>query len=80
MRNMPKVVFFPEADPLYINAFVELPVGSDIGSTDKLMKEFGKTLRDISKLMGHSPKTHNKYYGIWTDNQDLIETFEKIME
>ena len=35
-------------------------------------------LRDLSKLMGHSPKTHNKYYGIWTDNQDLIETVEKI--
>ena len=28
--------------------------------------------------MGHSPKTHYKYYGIWTDNQDLIETVEKI--
>ena len=35
-------------------------------------------LRDISKLMGHNPKTHNKYYGIWTDNQDLIETVERI--
>ena len=30
--------------------------------------------RDILKLMGHNPKRHNKFYGIWTDNQDLIAT------
>ena len=35
-------------------------------------------LRDIAKLMGHSPKTHNKYYGSWTDNLDLIDTVERI--
>ncbi len=50
MSNMPKVIFFPEADPLYINAFVELPVGSDIESTDRLMKELEiKVDRAISK-------------------------------
>lgn len=38
-NNMPKVVFFPSADPLYVNAFVELPIGSDIQSTNKIMKE-----------------------------------------
>ncbi|HIB83068.1 MAG TPA: efflux RND transporter permease subunit, partial [Chromatiaceae bacterium] len=37
--NPPKVVFFPETDPLYINAFVDLPIGSDINSTNTLMKE-----------------------------------------
>ncbi len=37
--NPPKTVFFPETDPLYINAFVELPIGSDIQSTNALMKE-----------------------------------------
>ncbi len=37
--NPPKTVFFPETDPLYINAFVELPIGSDIQSTNVLMKE-----------------------------------------
>lgn len=37
--NPPKVVFFPETDPLYINAFVELPIGSDIESTNAIMKE-----------------------------------------
>ncbi len=38
-NNMPKTVFFPEADPLYVNAFVELPIGSDIERTNELMKE-----------------------------------------
>ena len=36
-NNAPKVVFFPETDPLYINAFVDLPIGSDISSTNDLM-------------------------------------------
>ena len=37
--NMPKVEFFPTADPLYINAFVELPLGSDIEATnDKMLQ------------------------------------------
>lgn len=35
--NMPKVEFFPETDPIYINAFVELPLGSDIEATNELM-------------------------------------------
>jgi len=39
MNNMPKTVFFPQADPLYVNAFVELPIGSDIRSTDEVVRE-----------------------------------------
>ena len=35
----PKVIFFPSADPLYVNAFVELPLGKDIEATDRIMKE-----------------------------------------
>lgn len=46
--NPPKTVFFPDTDPLYINAFVELPIGSDIQSTNVLMKELeGKVDRSI---------------------------------
>lgn len=46
--NPPQTVFFPETDPLYINAFVELPIGSDIQSTNTLMKELeGKVDRSI---------------------------------
>ncbi|WP_420459495.1 efflux RND transporter permease subunit [Neolewinella sp.] len=34
----PKIVFFPEADPLYVNAFVELPLGADIEATNETTK------------------------------------------
>jgi len=39
VANQPKVKFFPETDPLYVNAFVELPLGSDIEATNKVMRE-----------------------------------------
>ncbi|MEM1219889.1 MAG: efflux RND transporter permease subunit, partial [Bacteroidota bacterium] len=45
--NLPKVEFFPSADPLYVNAFVELPVGKDITSTDKVMKEVEEKVVEI---------------------------------
>jgi len=38
-ENMPKVELFPEADPLYVNAFVELPNGKDIEETNLLLKK-----------------------------------------
>lgn len=33
----PKVIFFPNAQPIYINAFVELPMGKDIEATNEIM-------------------------------------------
>lgn len=36
----PKVEFFPENDPSYINVEVELPIGTDIKVTDDFMKSF----------------------------------------
>jgi multidrug efflux pump len=30
----PKVIFFPDPDPIYINAFIELPIGKDIEATN----------------------------------------------
>ena len=35
----PKVELFPTADPQYANAFIELPLGTDIEATNQLMKE-----------------------------------------
>ncbi len=40
--NMPKVELFPKADPIYVNAFVELPLGKDIEATDKILKDMEK--------------------------------------
>ena len=37
--NKPKVLFFPETDPNYVNVFIELPMGTDILETDKFVKK-----------------------------------------
>ncbi|THH39899.1 efflux RND transporter permease subunit [Neolewinella litorea] len=34
----PQLEFFPSPDPRYVNAFVELPLGSDIAATDEVVK------------------------------------------
>ncbi|GAA5220353.1 efflux RND transporter permease subunit [Membranihabitans marinus] len=34
----PKVVFFPDTQPIYINVFLELPIGRDIEATDKAVR------------------------------------------
>lgn len=36
--KQPKLIFFPAADPLYINVFVELPIDKDIEATNTLMQ------------------------------------------
>lgn len=35
----PKVDFFPQADPVYVNAFVNLPIGKDISQTDTILRD-----------------------------------------
>lgn len=43
----PKVLFFPQADPVYINAFVDLPLGRDIDETDKIMRDLEKKVEEV---------------------------------
>ncbi|MCB0581919.1 MAG: efflux RND transporter permease subunit, partial [Phaeodactylibacter sp.] len=43
----PKVIFFPSADPLYINAFVELPLGKDIEATNKVSRELENRIQKV---------------------------------
>jgi multidrug efflux pump subunit AcrB len=46
--NMPKVDFFPSADPIYINVFAELPLGKDIEATNRIMLQLeGKVSKAI---------------------------------
>lgn len=47
-NNMPKVELFPEADPLYVNAFIELPMGKDIEVTNEILTELEEK---VSKAM-----------------------------
>ena len=46
-KFMPKLSFFPEADPLYVNIFVDLPIGSDIEATNKVMMELEEKVNDV---------------------------------
>ena len=43
----PKVLFFPENRPNYINIYVELPVGSDIEETNKFVKILEEEVNEI---------------------------------
>jgi multidrug efflux pump subunit AcrB len=43
----PKVIFFPSADPIYINAFVEMPLGSDIEATNETMKKLEARIDEV---------------------------------
>ena len=43
----PKVDFFPEADPLYINIFVELSFGSDIEATNSATKQLEEKIKSV---------------------------------
>ena len=47
--NAPKVELFPEPDPNYVNAFLELPIGKDITATDKIMKDIEDKVVEIIK-------------------------------
>ena len=45
--SKPKVDFFPEADPLYVNIFVELPFGADIEATNLATKEIESKINKV---------------------------------
>ncbi|MBK9257899.1 MAG: efflux RND transporter permease subunit [Saprospiraceae bacterium] len=45
----PKVEFFPNADPVYINAFVELPLGTDIEATNRIVKDIENKIQNKIK-------------------------------
>lgn len=43
----PKVIFFPEGSPKYINILAELPIGTDIAETDEFMRSMEKEVSTI---------------------------------
>lgn len=46
--RQPEVLFFPDNDPNYINVICELPIGTDIKTTDKFITGLEK---DITKIL-----------------------------
>lgn len=53
VKFMPKMTFFPEADPLYVNIFVDLPIGSDIEATNKVMIDLEKSVTKVIEPYEH---------------------------
>jgi multidrug efflux pump subunit AcrB len=48
----PKVEFFPIGDPIYVNAFVEMPLGTDIEATNRIANELEYKISDAIKQYG----------------------------
>ena len=48
----PKIIFFPEGEPLYVNVFAELPLGKDIEATNSIMKELEVKVSDAIEPYG----------------------------
>lgn len=45
----PKVLFFPENEPKYINVFLEAPIGTDITATDSIVKKIERQIFDLTQ-------------------------------
>lgn len=46
-QSDPETEFFPVNEPKYINVFPEMPVGTDIASTDSMARDIEEELREI---------------------------------
>lgn len=49
----PEMVSFGGGEPIYVNAFVELPLGKDIEATDKLMRELETKVQEVIEPYDH---------------------------
>ncbi|MEM6700096.1 MAG: efflux RND transporter permease subunit, partial [Bacteroidota bacterium] len=48
-NNVPDITQFPSAEPIYVNAFIELPLGSDIAATDATVKQMEERIEEKMK-------------------------------
>ncbi|HMQ08358.1 MAG TPA: efflux RND transporter permease subunit [Saprospiraceae bacterium] len=49
----PKVIYFPTSEPLYINVFVDLPLGRDIEATNRIVKDIEKKVDEVIESRRH---------------------------
>jgi multidrug efflux pump subunit AcrB len=50
--NSPKVLYFPSSDPIYVNAFIELPLGKDIEATNRVMMNIEEKVEKVIEPYG----------------------------
>ncbi|MBX2815013.1 MAG: efflux RND transporter permease subunit, partial [Saprospiraceae bacterium] len=51
--NTPKLIFFPNMEPFYVNAFVELPIGTDIEATNKEVIKLEEAITNTIEPYAH---------------------------
>ena len=75
----PKVLFFPDNQPNYLNVFVELPVGTNINKTNATTIE----VKEIIDSVLSSPKTKNSsesYYSVYNTRKVKSKDGKKVIE
>jgi multidrug efflux pump subunit AcrB len=59
----PKVIFFPQGDPQYVNIFIEKPIGTNIEESNRITKEIEDIILDeVSKYEDESIRDKNKNF------------------
>jgi multidrug efflux pump subunit AcrB len=59
----PKVIFFPQGDPQYVNIFIEKPIGTNIEESNRVTKEIEDIiLEEISKYEDESIRDKNQNF------------------
>lgn len=68
----PKVEFFPVNEPKYINVFVKLPLGSDVGVTDSIAKIVEEEIFETLKPYKHAVSSVMTNVGAGTTDPNEI--------
>ena len=59
----PKVIFFPQGDPQYVNIFIEKPIGTNIEESNRVTKEIEELILDeVSKYEDETIRDKNKNF------------------
>jgi multidrug efflux pump subunit AcrB len=59
----PKVIFFPQGDPQYVNIFIEKPIGTNIEESNRITKEIEDIILDeVSKYEDEAIRDKNKNF------------------
>jgi multidrug efflux pump subunit AcrB len=68
----PKVLFFPENEPQYLNIYIENPIGTDIESTNAITKEIEKVV--IDELNKEHVTNDGEYIVVENDSTGVLDT------
>ena len=59
----PKVIFFPQGDPQYVNIFIEKPIGTNIEESNRITKEIEDIILDeVSRYEDETIRDKNKNF------------------